>query len=103
MVINTDAANSGDKGPDACMASITRITNLGSNGTPDLIFFYGGTNDAARNVPLGTFDPATVQKVDLTSTTWSTFADAYAAALMRMLHFYPEAKIIAMTPTWTTS
>ena len=103
MVSNTATTNSGDIGPDACMASITRITNLGSNGTPDLIFFYGGTNDAARNVPMGTFEPSKFQQVDLTSTTWSTFADAYAVAIMRMQHYYPDAKIIAMTPTWTTS
>ena len=103
MVSNTATTNSGDIGPDACMASITRITNLGSNGTPDLIFFYGGTNDAARNVPMGTFEPSKFQQVDLTSTTWSTFADAYAVAIMRMRHYYPDAKIIAMTPTWTTS
>ena len=103
MVSNTATTNSGDIGPDACMASITRITNLGSNGTPDLIFFYGGTNDAARSVPIGTFDPSKYQQVDLTSSTWSTFADAYAVAIMRMQHYYPDAKIIAMTPTWTTS
>ena len=103
MVSNTATTNSGDIGPDACMASITRIPNLGSNGTPDLIFLYGGTNDAARSVPIGTFDPSKYQQVDLTSSTWSTFADAYAVAIMRMQHYYPDAKIIAMTPTWTTS
>ena len=103
MVSNTATTNSGDIGPDACMASITRITNLGSNGTPDLIFFYGGTNDAARSVHIGTFDPSKYQQVDLTSSIWSTFADAYAVAIMRMQHYYPDAKIIAMTPTWTTS
>ena len=103
MVSNTATTNSGDLGPDACMSSVTRITNLGSNGTPDLIFFYGGTNDAARNVPMGTFDPSKFQQVDLTTTTWSTFADAYAVAIMRMQYFYPDAKIIAITPTWTTS
>lgn len=102
-VHNSATTNSGDKGPDACMSSITRITNLGSNGTPDLIFFYGGTNDAAWGVTLGTFDPSAAHNVDLTSTTWETFADAYAAAIMRMQYFYPDAKIIAMTPTWTTS
>ena len=103
MVSNTATTNSGDSGPDACMSSVTRITNLGSNGTPDLIFFYGGTNDAARNVPMGTFDPSKFQQIDLTTTTWSTFADAYAVAIMRMQYYYPDAKIIAMTPTWTTS
>lgn len=103
MIHNSQTVNSGDKGPDACMSSITRITNLGSNGTPDLIFLYGGTNDAARDVTLGTFDTSAAHKVDLTATTWDTFADAYAATIMRMQYFYPDAKIIAMTPTWTAS
>ncbi|MBR0322418.1 MAG: hypothetical protein IIX08_08530 [Bacteroidales bacterium] len=102
-VHNNASSNSGDLGPDACMASITRITNLGANGTPDLIFFYGGTNDAGKNVQLGTFDSSINHKVDLTATTWATFADAYAAAIMRMQYFYPDAKIIALTPMWVKS
>lgn len=102
-VHNSASSNSGDLGPDACMASITRITNLGANGTPDLIFFYGGTNDAGKNVQLGTFDSSINHKVDLTATTWATFADAYAAAIMRMQYFYPDAKIIALTPMWVKS
>ena len=72
-----------DTGPDTCMASITRITNLGSNGTPDLIFFYGGTNDAGKGSSslgetLGSFDSSKdFKEPDLVSTTWTTFADAY--------------------------
>ena len=96
-------ANEGNLGPDACMASITRITNLGANGTPDLIFFYGGTNDAGKGVEIGTFNAGKAHKVDLTATKWDTFADAYAAAIMRLQYYYPEAKIIAMTPMWVKS
>ena len=96
-------ANEGNLGPDACMASITRITNLGANGTPDLIFFYGGTNDAGKGVEIGTFNAGKTHKVDLTATKWDTFADAYAAAIMRLQYYYPEAKIIAMTPMWVKS
>ena len=98
QVLNTQDTNSGDLGPDAAMASITRIKNLGANGTPDVILFFGGGNDMGRGVALGSFDPATAPtEVDLTATKWESFADAYVAAIMRLQYFYPEAKILAMT------
>jgi hypothetical protein len=96
-VLNTQDTNSGDLGPDAAMASLTRIQNLGSNGKPDVILFFGGGNDQGRGVPLGSFDPQTAPTtVDLTTTKWSTFADAYAAAIMRLQHFYPDSQIVVM-------
>lgn len=103
-VFNNSTTNSGDQGPDACMASITRITNLGSNGTPDIIFFYGGTNDVGHKTTIGTFDSAANHTaVDLTSKTWTSFADAYKTAIMRMQYYYPDTKIISLLPMWTTS
>ena len=100
--------NSGDQGPDACMAGLTRITNLGSNGTPDLILYYGGTNDCGHDDGtswvLGSFDStANHHSVDLTSHKWSSFADAFKCSIMRMQYFYPNAKIIVMLPTYCTS
>ena len=87
-VNNALDANSGDQGPDAAMASLTRITNLGSNGTPDIILYYGGTNDCGHQDetwPLGTFDSTqNYHTVDLTSKKWSSFADAYKCSIMRM-------------------
>ena len=71
QVFNNIDGNSGDVGEDAAMASLTRILNLGSNGTPDIILFYGGGNDMGRSVPLGEFDPNTAPtEVDLTTTKW---------------------------------
>lgn len=103
-VHNSSSSNSGDIGPDACMASITRITNLGANGTPDVILFYGGTNDAGGSVTVGSFDSTqNYDTVDLSSQTWTSFADAYKCAIMRLQYYYPNAKIIAMLPMWTTS
>ena len=94
--------NSGYEGTKACMASTTRIQNLGSNGTPDVILFYGGTNDITQRRTVGTFDPATAPtEVDLTSVKWDTVADAYVAAIMRMQYYYPNAEIVAMLPTFT--
>ena len=103
-VINTMTGNSGDQGENAAMASLTRIQNLGANGTPDVILFYGGTNDIGHKTALGRFDPTNAPtEVDLTSTKWSTAADAYVAAILRMQYYYPNAQIIAMLPTYTTS
>ena len=98
QVLNTQDTNSGDLGPDAAMASLTRIQNLGANGTPDVILFFGAGNDMGRGVTAGSFDPATAPtKVDLTATKWNSLADAYVAAIMRLQHFYPDAEILVMT------
>ena len=97
-----DEVNSSYDGTKACMASVTRIQNLGSNGTPDVILFYGGTNDITQRRPVGSFDPATAPtEVDLISVKWDTVADAYVDAIMRMQHYYPNAEIVAMLPTFT--
>lgn len=86
-----------DTGEKAAMASLTRIQNLGANGTPDVIFLYGGGNDKAKGVKVGSFDPAKVPaEVDLTCTKWDSFADSCVAALMRMRHYYPDAEIVVL-------
>ena len=108
QVLNTRDTNSGDLGPDAAMASLTRIQNLGANGTPDLILFFGGGNDMGRGVTLGSFDPATAPtEVDLTTKKWDSFADAYVAAIMRLQYFYPDTEIVVMTtypmPSYVTA
>ena len=91
--------NSSYDGTKACMASVTRIQNLGSNGTPDVILFFGGTNDITQSRPVGTFNPSAAPlEVDLTSVKWDTVADAYVDAIMRMQYYYPDAQIIAMLP-----
>ena len=91
--------NSTSDGTKACMASVTRIQNLGSNGTPDVILFFGGTNDITQSRPLGSFDPAAAPtEVDLDSVKWETVADAYVDAIMRLQYYYPESQIIAMLP-----
>lgn len=101
-VSNSIFGNDRDWGENAAMASLTRIQNLGSNGTPDVILFFGGTNDIGLDVPLGVFNSDRVpEEVDLVSTTWVTFVDAYVDTIMRMQYFYPEAEIIAMLPTYT--
>lgn len=94
-----------DTGPDTCMASNTRIKRLAANGTPDIIYVYGGTNDIAQpgtpNESLGSFSNSTdYSSVDLSSVKWSTFVDAYRTMIQRMQYYYPKAKIIALLPTY---
>ena len=108
QVLNTQDTNSGDLGPDAAMASLTRIQNLGANGTPDIILFFGGGNDMGRGVTLGTFDPATApDRADMTATKWDSFADAYTAAILRLKEIYPNSRIVVMTtypmPSYVTN
>lgn len=95
----------GNIGPDRCMACIDRIKNLGTNGTPDVIFLYGGTNDIGRALyETGRFLPTQVPpEVDLTSTKWNSFIDGYVTAVMRIKHFYPNAELIAMLPGYVRS
>ena len=96
-VSNHRDLNEKDFGPDAAMASLTRIRNLGATCTPDVIFFFGGTNDAGKMVEKGTFNKE--YTYDLTRTKWNSFADAYCEALQRMRFFYPNAEIIALSPS----
>lgn len=102
-VSNSSSTDSGDIGPNACMASLTRITNLGANGTPDIILFYGGTNDAGASVTIGSFDSTqNYTTADLSKTTWTNFADAYKDAIMRLQYYYPNALIVSILPMYTT-
>ena len=96
-VSNFREINEKDFGPDAAMASLTRIRNLGANGAPDIILFFGGTNDAGKMIEKGCFDPN--HKLDLSAYKWESFADAYAEALLRLKYFYPKAQIFALSPS----
>ncbi len=104
-VSNNLNANSGDIGPDRAMASITRIQALDDNGTPDVIFFFGGTNDIGNSVTLGSFDNTAsyATTLDITSTKYNSFVEAYSITLMRLKHYYPNATIIALLPLSTSS
>ena len=98
------SVTTGVEGYLAAMSNLTQIQNLGSNGTPDVILFYGGTNDLAHTPKLGSFDPAAAPaEVDLTTLKWDNMADGYAHTLLRLRHFYPDAEILCLFPTYTTS
>ena len=104
-VSNTNTSNSGDLGPDRHMASMTRLGHLDDNGTPDVILFYGGTNDIGGSVTMGTFDSSATYATTLntTSNTYSSFVEAYSITIKRMQYLYPNAEIICILPTYTTS
>ena len=104
-VLNTSSTNSGDYGPDAAMAGMTRLQKLDDNGTPDLILFYGGTNDIGGAVTMGTFDPTAsyATTLDTTATIYTNFVEAYTMAILRMQYLYPNAEIVVLLPTYTSS
>ena len=94
----------GTTGENASMANLTRIQNLGSNGTPDVILFYGGTNDLAHVSKVGTFEPSTAPtEADLTTKKWDNLADGYVNTILRLKYYYPDAQIVCLLPTYTTS
>lgn len=96
-VSNHRDENEKDFGPDAAMASLTRIRNLGSKGIPDLIFLFGGTNDAGKMVDKGEFNKE--YSFDLSRYKWNSFADAYCETILRLRNVYPNAEIIVLTPS----
>lgn len=98
-VVNTDSTS--EALYKECMASVTRITNMWANWTPDVILFYWWTNDIWWTIPVWTFNSSiNYNTTDLTTTAWSTFADWYKDAIMRMQYFYPMAKIIVLLPAY---
>ena len=95
---------SGTTGENAAMSNLQRIKNLGANGYPDVILFYGGTNDLAHVSKVGSFDSDTAPTaVDLTTAKWDNLADGYVHTLLRLKHYYPDTQIIALLPTYTAS
>lgn len=94
----------GTTGEKAAMSNLVRIQNLASNGTPDVILLYGGTNDLAHVAEVGSFDPAIAPTVvDLNTSKWDNLAEGFLHTLLRLRHYYPNATILVMLPTYTAS
>ena len=45
----------------------------------------------------GSFDGS--HALDLNALKWNSFAEAYAETILRLRHFYPEAEIVAISPS----
>ena len=96
-----DAKNASDK---TSISNLQRIKNLGANGTPDVILLFGGANDYGQLSNVDTFDPAKIPaKVDLTTIQWKSLSQALVSTIMRIKHFYPDAQLVVMLPTYTKS
>lgn len=103
-ISNTQVSDSGDAGPNRHIASLTRIKHLGEKGTPDYILVYGGTNDIAKNVTLGTFStesPKDYTEDEIESLSVETFADAVRAMIIRLMYYYKNSKILICFPNFT--
>lgn len=105
-VVNTAETDSGKTGPNTYIGSSTRLINLGSNGTPDMILIFAGTNDARTGINVaGTFDatkeyiPMTEEEL-YTNTTANTLADAYTALIRKLQYLYPYTKLVALSPMY---
>lgn len=67
---------------------IARVDSLGS---PDIIFVFGGTNDAWANSPVGEY-----QYADWTKENCKNFRPALACLLDKLQKRYPEAAIYSL-------
>ncbi len=102
MISGSDPVTTRDTGENAAFGNLTRIRNLGSNGTPDVILVFGGTNDYAHMGIIGVFDPSLLpEDVDLTTKSWTNLPKAYAQTLLRLRYYYPDALIVSVLPACT--
>lgn len=88
-------------GKDKHIASQARINHLGENGTPDIICVFGGTNDIANSVTLGTFDttdPSAYTQSQIDALTSETFGKAVRTLFIRIQHTYPLARVVCILP-----
>lgn len=97
-IYSKDLKENTDKGPSRALASTTRIKRLAKGKTkPDVILFYGGTNDRLSGIKTGSFNPSKAPaSIKKSVKKWNTFADAFVAAIVRMENYYPNAQIIVI-------
>ena len=67
------------------------ISRIGRLGDPDIIFVFGGTNDAWANSPVGEYKYS-----DWTTEDCKSFRPAFAFLLHSLKAFYPKAKIYSL-------
>lgn len=85
----TTICNTGYGGMDATkMSFLSRVEMLGN---PDIIFLFGGTNDAWANSPVGEYKYA-----DWTAEDLKAYRPALAKLLDQLKSIYPEAKVYAI-------
>ena len=67
------------------------ISRVDSLGHPDIIFVFGGTNDAWANSPVGEY-----QYADWTKDDCKNFRPALACLIYMLQKRYPEAQIVSI-------
>ncbi len=82
----TTICNTGYFGMDATQNSFN--ARLGKLGNPDIIFVFGGTNDAWANSPIGEY-----QYADWTDADCKSFRPALACLLSGLQKQYANAKV----------
>ena len=94
MTINVNNSWSGTRvtttNGEASAGCGVRAQSLGTN--PDVIIIWMGINDFRYSIPMGTYDG----KTDLPSAT-TTFREAYAVMLNKVLTTYPLAEVWVCT------
>jgi len=91
------------------LSDSSAVRKLGDEGAPDIIVFFGGTNDIAfgplsdirvmYTCPIGEINEDTLPMFgDMETQKWDTFAQYYAAAVMRLKYLYPKAQVVAVFP-----
>lgn len=78
------------------MYSWSRVKSLGKKETPDVIFFYGGSNIDSEHEKFN--KDATSSKIVVDNGNYKSTAAGYAAALNRIRMLYPNALIITLVP-----
>lgn len=73
------------------VASSSFNARAGMLGTPDIIFLFGGTNDAWANAPIGEYKYA-----DWTDDDCKAYRPALASLLNKLHTLYPKAKVYAI-------
>ena len=91
MILEANCASNGSTvagNTDFAFSSDARLSLLGN---PDIIIFYGGTNDFSSATPIGTFN----YDGNYSSKT-TEFKSAYAYCLYKMKTLCPSAKIVCV-------
>lgn len=107
QVRNTSDVDSGKIGPNTYIGSSTRLINLGSNGTPDIILVFAGTNDtrSATTTSIGKFnfeteyEPMTEDDI-FNNKTSNVLVEAYTALIRKIQYLYPYAKVVCLGPMY---
>lgn len=85
----TTICNTGYFGMDVTHSSF--YSRLGMLGDPDIIFLFGGTNDAWSNAPIGEY-----QYSDWTDESCKAYRPALARLLVGLAEKYPDAVVYAI-------